>query len=63
MNLKVDLDASFHLWWILLQLTPERLKRFDIIYHCLSMYQNRRIRLRVSLRDHMIASIVDIHPS
>ena len=43
---------------------PERIKRFDIIYHCLSMYQNRRIRLRVSLRDRdMIASIVDIHPS
>ena len=43
---------------------PERVKRFDIIYHCLSMYQNRRIRLRVSLRDRdMISSIVDIHPS
>ena len=43
---------------------PERIKRFDIIYHCLSMYQNKRIRLRVSLRDHdMIASVVDIHPS
>ena len=43
---------------------PERIKRFDIIYHCLSMYQNSRIRLRVSLRDRdMISSIVDIHPS
>ena len=43
---------------------PERIKRFDIIYHFLSMYQNRRIRLRVSLRDRdMIASIFDIHPS
>ena len=43
---------------------PERVKRFDIIYHFLSMYQNKRIRLRVSLRDlDMLASIVDIHPS
>ena len=43
---------------------PERTKRFDIIYHFLSMYQNKRIRLRVSLRDRdMLSSIVDIHPS
>ena len=43
---------------------PERAKRFDIMYHFLSMYQNKRIRLRVSLRDRdMLSSIVDIHPS
>ena len=43
---------------------PERVKRFNIVYHFLSMYQNKRIRLRVSLRDHdMLASIVEIHPS
>ena len=43
---------------------PERVKRFNVVYHFLSMYQNKRIRLRVSLRDHdMLASIVGIHPS
>lgn len=43
---------------------PERAKRFDVIYHFLSMHQNQRIRLRVSVReDDMVPSIVDIHPS
>jgi NADH-quinone oxidoreductase subunit C len=43
---------------------PERAKRFDVVYHFLSMYQNHRIRLRVSVReDEMVPSIVDIHPS
>ena len=27
-----------------------RAKRFDVVYHLLSMYQNHRVRLRVSLR-------------
>lgn len=43
---------------------PERAKRFDVVYHFLSMYQNHRIRLRVSVReDEMVASTVDVHPS
>ncbi|MFC4215660.1 NADH-quinone oxidoreductase subunit C [Pseudophaeobacter arcticus] len=43
---------------------PERGKRFDVVYHFLSMYQNQRIRLRVSVReDDMVPSIVDVHPS
>ncbi|NOC44138.1 MULTISPECIES: NADH-quinone oxidoreductase subunit C [unclassified Ruegeria] len=43
---------------------PERAKRFDVVYHFLSMYQNQRIRLRVSIReDDMVPSIVDVHPS
>ena len=43
---------------------PERAKRFDVVYHFLSMYQNHRIRLRVSVReDEMVPSIVDVHPS
>jgi NADH-quinone oxidoreductase subunit C len=43
---------------------PERAKRFDVVYHFLSMYQNQRIRLRVSVReDEMVASVVDVHPS
>ncbi|MDF1855519.1 NADH-quinone oxidoreductase subunit C [Pseudooceanicola sp.] len=43
---------------------PDRAKRFDVIYHFLSMYQNQRIRLRVSLReDEMAPSITSVHPS
>ena len=43
---------------------PERPKRFDVVYHLLSMYQNQRIRLRVSIREEdMVPSIVGIHPS
>ncbi|MDF1802811.1 NADH-quinone oxidoreductase subunit C [Thalassovita sp.] len=43
---------------------PDRVKRFDVVYHFLSMYQNHRIRLRVSVReDDMVASIIDVHPS
>jgi NADH-quinone oxidoreductase subunit C len=43
---------------------PDRAKRFDVVYHFLSMYQNHRIRLRVSVReDEMVASLVDVHPS
>lgn len=42
---------------------PGRAKRFDVVYHFLSMYQNHRIRLRVQAREEdMIASITDIHP-
>ncbi len=43
---------------------PSREKRFDVIYHFLSMYQNHRIRLRAQLREEeMIASVVSVHPS
>ncbi|WP_278920971.1 NADH-quinone oxidoreductase subunit C [Pseudophaeobacter profundi] len=43
---------------------PERTKRFEVVYHLLSMYQNQRIRLRVSIReDDMVPSIVAVHPS
>ena len=43
---------------------PDRPKRFDVIYHFLSMYQNHRIRLRTQIReDEMVPSVVDIHPS
>ena len=43
---------------------PERAKRFDVVYHFLSMYQNHRIRLRVSVReDELVPSICDLHPS
>jgi NADH-quinone oxidoreductase subunit C len=43
---------------------PDRPKRFDVAYHFLSMYQNHRIRLRVSIReDEMVPSITGVHPS
>ncbi len=43
---------------------PERPKRFDVVYHFLSMYQNHRIRLRMAVReDEMVPSITDVHPS
>ena len=41
---------------------PERAKRFDVVYHFLSMQQNQRIRLRVSIREEdMVPSIVSVH--
>jgi NADH-quinone oxidoreductase subunit C len=43
---------------------PDRAKRFDVVYHFLSMYQNHRIRLRVSTREEdMVPSITSVHPS
>ena len=43
---------------------PEREARFDVVYHFLSMYQNQRIRLKLSVReDDMVPSLVDVHPS
>ncbi len=43
---------------------PERPKRFEMVYHFLSMYQNHRVRLKSQLReDEMIPSITGTHPS
>ncbi|WP_438956373.1 NADH-quinone oxidoreductase subunit C [Cognatiyoonia sp.] len=43
---------------------PSRTKRFDVVYHFLSMYQNQRIRLRVEVREEdMVPSIISVHPS
>ena len=43
---------------------PQRPKRFDVVYHFLSMYQNHRIRLRASVREEeMLPSITSVHPS
>ena len=43
---------------------PARPKRFDVVYHFLSMYQNHRIRLRAAVREEdMVPSITDVHPS
>ncbi len=43
---------------------PSREKRFDMVYHFLSMTLNHRIRVKVSLEDgKIIETISDIHPS
>ncbi|MEP3686789.1 MAG: NADH-quinone oxidoreductase subunit C [Sulfitobacter dubius] len=43
---------------------PGRAKRFDVVYHFLSMYQNHRIRLRATAREKdMVPSITGVHPS
>ena len=43
---------------------PGRAKRYDVVYHLLSMYQNHRIRLRVAVRDKdMVPSLCEVHPS
>jgi NADH-quinone oxidoreductase subunit C len=43
---------------------PERVERFDVVYHFLSMYQNHRVRLRVAVRpEDLVPSIHTIHPS
>ena len=43
---------------------PAREKRFDLVYHYLSMYQNHRIRIKCAVREDQIApSITGVHPS
>jgi NADH-quinone oxidoreductase subunit C len=43
---------------------PTRDRRFDVVYHFLSMYQNHRIRLRVATREEdILPSLTDVHPS
>jgi NADH-quinone oxidoreductase subunit C len=43
---------------------PTREKRYDVVYHFLSMYQNHRVRVRAAVReDDMVPSIVSVHPS
>jgi len=49
----VDITAVDH---------PARDPRFDVVYHFLSMYQNTRIRVKVSVGEgDMVPSIVDLH--
>ena len=43
---------------------PEQVKRFEVVYHLLSMYQNHRIRLKVAVGDDdMVPSAIPVHPS
>ncbi|MDC0657226.1 NADH-quinone oxidoreductase subunit C [Leisingera sp. SS27] len=63
--LKLDANCKFS---TLVDITavdyPDRAKRFDVVYHFLSMYRNQRIRLRAAVReDEMVPSVVNVHPS
>lgn len=43
---------------------PTRARRFDVVYHFLSMYQNHRIRLKCAIReDDSVPSLTDVHKS
>ena len=62
--LKLDVSCKFS---TLVDVTavdyPARAKRFDVVYHFLSMYQNMRLRLRVALRERdILPSIISVHP-
>ena len=51
----VDITAVDH---------PEGVKRFELVYHFLSMFRNHRIRIKVAVDEaDMVPSIIDIHPS
>ena len=50
----VDITAVDH---------PTRERRFDVVYHFLSMYQNHRIRVRVAVGEaDMVPSLVSLFP-
>lgn len=43
---------------------PGREKRFDVVYHLLSMYSNQRIRLKLSVHeDEVVSSITEVYPA
>jgi len=43
---------------------PTRERRFDVVYHLLSMYRNHRVRIRIEAReDDLVPSITSVHPS
>ncbi len=43
---------------------PGREKRFDVVYHLLSMHENQRVRLKTQVReDELCPSITSVHPS
>ncbi|MFT6104563.1 MAG: NADH-quinone oxidoreductase subunit C [Paracoccaceae bacterium] len=40
---------------------PTREKRFEVVYHFLSMYQNHRIRIKACVRENeMVPSVIDV---
>ena len=63
--LMVDNDCQFS---TLIDITavdyPEKLKRFTIVYHFLSMVQNQRIRISADISEgEVVPSIISLHPS
>ncbi len=43
---------------------PSRDRRFEAVYHFLSMYQNHRVRVKVAIREEdTLPSITSVHPS
>jgi NADH-quinone oxidoreductase subunit C len=43
---------------------PTRERRFDVVYHLLSMHRNQRIRIKVETdEDTAVPSVVSLHPS
>jgi NADH-quinone oxidoreductase subunit C len=43
---------------------PERAKRFDVVYHLLSLTTNKRVRVKIAVKeDEPVASAVDIYPA
>ena len=51
----VDITAVDH---------PERLERFDVVYHLLSMYTNGRIRVKAHVADTaMVPSLISVYPA
>ncbi|MEM9319804.1 MAG: NADH-quinone oxidoreductase subunit C [Pseudomonadota bacterium] len=43
---------------------PTRERRFDLVWHLLSMYRNQRLRVRAHLREtEIVPSIIGVHPS
>lgn len=43
---------------------PSRDRRFDVVYHFLSMYQNHRVRVKAAIREEdTVPSVTSVHPS
>ena len=43
---------------------PGRQKRFDVVYHLLSLHNNQRVRVKAAVGEtETIASIIDVYPS
>ena len=63
--LKTDMACRFS---TLIDITavdyPSREKRFDMVWHVLSMYQNHRIRVKAAVReDDVVPSITGVYPA
>lgn len=60
-------DQSF-LFSTLIDITavdyPQRVERFDVVWHLLSMYRNLRIRVKALVREEdLVPSVIAVHPS